>query len=127
MKPKVYIRADGSHDIGLGHLIRCIALAHMLKNDFDITFVCKEIPEKIKSDWKYHKIGHNRCRRQRQENPERRRNALAPLEIKEHGERVPQHGGSRGYHDYAGILCAEQHIYHDDRDITFKGVKKKHP
>lgn len=47
LKPKVYIRTDGSPEIGLGHLTRCIALAYMLKKDFAITFVCKEIPEKI--------------------------------------------------------------------------------
>lgn len=50
MKSEIYIRADGSPKIGLGHLIRCIALSHMLKNDFDIIFVSKEIPEKIKSE-----------------------------------------------------------------------------
>lgn len=47
MKTKVFIRVDGSSEIGLGHLVRCIALANMLKNDFYICFVCKEIPAKI--------------------------------------------------------------------------------
>ncbi len=47
MQRNVYIRADGNPQIGLGHLIRCIALAHMLKDDFRIVFFCKTIPEKI--------------------------------------------------------------------------------
>ena len=53
LKPKVYIRTDGSPEIGLGHLTRCIALAYMLKKDFAITFVCKEIPEKISREFFY--------------------------------------------------------------------------
>lgn len=47
IKPEVFIRADGSSTIGLGHLIRCSALAHMLKADFQITFYCKEIPDAL--------------------------------------------------------------------------------
>lgn len=47
MKPKVYIRADASSQIGLGHLVRCIALAHMLKTSFKIIFVCRQIPSQI--------------------------------------------------------------------------------
>ncbi|WP_426668535.1 UDP-2,4-diacetamido-2,4,6-trideoxy-beta-L-altropyranose hydrolase [Mucilaginibacter sp. McL0603] len=43
-KNKILIRVDGSTKIGLGHLVRCIALAQMLKSDFDISFVCIEIP-----------------------------------------------------------------------------------
>ena len=42
---KIFIRADGSIKKGLGHLIRCLSLANMLKNHFQICFVCKEIPE----------------------------------------------------------------------------------
>ncbi len=34
--------------MGLGHAIRCLALAHMLKPDFPITFICKEIPDEVK-------------------------------------------------------------------------------
>lgn len=45
MKPKVFFRADGSPEIGLGHLVRCIALAHMLKNDFKIVIIYKDIPD----------------------------------------------------------------------------------
>lgn len=47
MNCKIIFRVDGSLEIGLGHLVRCIALAHMLKESFDIIFVCRLIPEKI--------------------------------------------------------------------------------
>jgi len=47
MLNRIFIRADGSAKIGLGHLVRCNALAFMLKNDFQIFFVCKEIPDEI--------------------------------------------------------------------------------
>ena len=50
MTSEVFIRADGNHEIGLGHLIRCMALANMLKIDFDITFISREIPGKIKEE-----------------------------------------------------------------------------
>jgi UDP-2,4-diacetamido-2,4,6-trideoxy-beta-L-altropyranose hydrolase len=46
----IYIRVDGNSQIGLGHLIRCFALAQMLQSDFLITFVCRFIPDKIKKD-----------------------------------------------------------------------------
>ena len=47
MKPELFIRADGNPQIGLGHLVRCTALAHMLKEDFEITFICRDIPDAI--------------------------------------------------------------------------------
>jgi len=50
MQSKVFIRADGSTQIGLGHLVRCIALAHMLKEAFDIHFVCKELPVSLEGE-----------------------------------------------------------------------------
>lgn len=50
MRKKIYIRADGSLSIGLGHLIRCIALAQMLNQEFEIIFVCREIPDSIVDD-----------------------------------------------------------------------------
>ena len=49
MKNKIYIRADGSPEIGLGHIIRCFALAKMLKGFFDIHFVAKYIPKIIQN------------------------------------------------------------------------------
>jgi UDP-2,4-diacetamido-2,4,6-trideoxy-beta-L-altropyranose hydrolase len=30
--------------MGLGHIVRCMALAQMLQNDFEVSFVCREIP-----------------------------------------------------------------------------------
>lgn len=38
MKQRIIIRADGGTNIGMGHVVRCIALADMLKNSFDIIF-----------------------------------------------------------------------------------------
>lgn len=38
MKKNIIIRADGGTSIGMGHVVRCLALAEMLKNDFVITF-----------------------------------------------------------------------------------------
>ena len=64
MKTKIYIRADGNSIIGLGHLVRCIALAKMLENNFEIIFVSIEIPENIieeieKNNIKISKINSN--------------------------------------------------------------------
>jgi UDP-2,4-diacetamido-2,4,6-trideoxy-beta-L-altropyranose hydrolase len=41
-KPKVYFRADGNAQIGLGHVIRSLALAEMLKDDFDCHFIIQK-------------------------------------------------------------------------------------
>lgn len=46
-KVSVKIRVDGSSQIGLGHLIRCIALGQMLRDTFSIYFYSKEIPDSI--------------------------------------------------------------------------------
>ena len=42
-KNKIYFRADGSTDIGMGHVIRSLALADMLKDEFDCIFVTRFI------------------------------------------------------------------------------------
>jgi UDP-2,4-diacetamido-2,4,6-trideoxy-beta-L-altropyranose hydrolase len=47
MKPEIYVRTDGNAEIGLGHIVRCLALAYMLKNEFDTTFFCREIPAQV--------------------------------------------------------------------------------
>jgi len=51
MKPELNIRADGNEHIGLGHLIRCSALGHMMKDDFNITFFSKSIPDSLKQEF----------------------------------------------------------------------------
>jgi len=60
MKPEILIRADGNPLIGLGHLVRCSALAHMLKDDFNITFICKNIPDPMLA--KLNNNGFNCCK-----------------------------------------------------------------
>jgi UDP-2,4-diacetamido-2,4,6-trideoxy-beta-L-altropyranose hydrolase len=44
---QIFFRVDGNSQIGLGHLVRCVALAHMLKNEYHITFYSKAIPLQI--------------------------------------------------------------------------------
>ena len=39
MKRRIYFRADAGKEIGYGHFIRTLALADMLKDDFDCVFV----------------------------------------------------------------------------------------
>jgi len=66
LRKKIYFRADGNTDIGFGHVIRCLALADMLKDHFECIFatrfVNKYIIEEIeKSCSSYIKLkeGHN--------------------------------------------------------------------
>lgn len=48
MKRKIYFRADASVSIGYGHFIRTLALADMLKDDFDCTFfTCHPTPYQV--------------------------------------------------------------------------------
>lgn len=42
LKPRVIFRADGGSKIGLGHVIRCLALAEILKEDFYLSFATQE-------------------------------------------------------------------------------------
>jgi UDP-2,4-diacetamido-2,4,6-trideoxy-beta-L-altropyranose hydrolase len=57
LKPYVFIRADGSQEIGLGHLVRCMALAHMLKKYFNITFFCSNIPDALQHEILVNRFG----------------------------------------------------------------------
>lgn len=41
-KRKIYFRADGNAKMGLGHVIRSLALADMLRNDFDCHFIIRQ-------------------------------------------------------------------------------------
>ena len=47
MKSKIYIRADGNSEIGLGHVIRSLALAEMLKEEFRCTFATRFLTDYI--------------------------------------------------------------------------------
>jgi UDP-2,4-diacetamido-2,4,6-trideoxy-beta-L-altropyranose hydrolase len=44
---KVFIRADGDAKIGMGHLVRCLALAQMLREKFSIVFFSLLIQDKF--------------------------------------------------------------------------------
>ena len=48
MRKRVIFRADGNSQIGLGHIVRCCALAEMLKGDFEIVFVTVSPSESVK-------------------------------------------------------------------------------
>ncbi len=52
MKPDLYFRTDGSSQIGLGHLVRCISLSSALKPFFKIHFVSMQVPEGIQEELK---------------------------------------------------------------------------
>lgn len=41
-KQKIYLKADAGADIGYGHFVRTLALASMLRDDFDCTFYTRE-------------------------------------------------------------------------------------
>lgn len=43
-RPAIFFRVDANTTIGLGHVVRCIALAQMLQKEFTITFAAREIP-----------------------------------------------------------------------------------
>lgn len=49
----IYIRVDANSEIGMGHLVRCFALAQMLSESFGIVFLYKELPEKIIADLQF--------------------------------------------------------------------------
>jgi UDP-2,4-diacetamido-2,4,6-trideoxy-beta-L-altropyranose hydrolase len=46
--PRIFFRADGNSSIGLGHIIRSLSLADMLKEHFKCTFVCIGPSEYVK-------------------------------------------------------------------------------
>ncbi|NGP78147.1 UDP-2,4-diacetamido-2,4,6-trideoxy-beta-L-altropyranose hydrolase [Balneolaceae bacterium YR4-1] len=52
MKGQVKIRTDGSSSIGLGHIVRCISLAHMIKDEFDIHFYSLSLPDSLQREIK---------------------------------------------------------------------------
>lgn len=46
-KNRIIFRADGGKTIGLGHIVRCLALADMLKTKFEIIFVLQETAKDV--------------------------------------------------------------------------------
>jgi len=48
-KSRVFFRADGSSKIGLGHVIRSLALAEMIEGEFDCSFIIREPLQYLKN------------------------------------------------------------------------------
>lgn len=50
MSKTVFFRCDGNTNIGLGHITRCLALADMLKDDFECIFLVQNPSEAIEKN-----------------------------------------------------------------------------
>lgn len=48
-KPKIYFRADGNAQIGMGHIMRCLALADYVDDAFEVFFICKDPDQTVVS------------------------------------------------------------------------------
>ena len=48
-KASIYFRADGNSKMGLGHVIRSLALAEMLREEFELTFLIRNPLESLRS------------------------------------------------------------------------------
>lgn len=56
---QIIFRCDGGRAIGLGHIMRCLSLAEMLRNDFEISFALQETSNEVytlieKEGFRYH-------------------------------------------------------------------------
>ena len=47
-KPKVYVRADGGSQMGIGHIIRSLALVDMLAAHFECIFISRPVNNQLK-------------------------------------------------------------------------------
>lgn len=52
MKPRIFIRADGNSEIGMGHIVRCLSLTEMLTPDFDVVFLSRNGSEVLQKPLK---------------------------------------------------------------------------
>ncbi|MCC5946010.1 MAG: UDP-2,4-diacetamido-2,4,6-trideoxy-beta-L-altropyranose hydrolase [Bernardetiaceae bacterium] len=56
LSPQIFFRADGNTQIGLGHITRCLALADMLRQEFDCVFLVQNptaaVKAQIEADFK---------------------------------------------------------------------------
>ncbi|MCX2837914.1 UDP-2,4-diacetamido-2,4,6-trideoxy-beta-L-altropyranose hydrolase [Salinimicrobium sp. MT39] len=59
MVNKILFRVDGNSSIGHGHLMRCYALAEMLKSRFTVDFFCKEVPNSLLNAFKQKNLAVN--------------------------------------------------------------------
>ncbi len=50
VKNKIYFRVDCGNSIGLGHIVRCLALSEMLSSNFECWFVMRHPNDLIKND-----------------------------------------------------------------------------
>lgn len=66
MKSDLYIRTDGSTEMGLGHLVRCMSLSYIFREQFDITFFCRQIPEQIEFELDQQEIGLQKIDREQE-------------------------------------------------------------
>lgn len=54
LRQKLIIRADGNGQMGLGHIYRCLALAQMLKDHFQIIFLtCEQVAQEIITSYNF--------------------------------------------------------------------------
>jgi UDP-2,4-diacetamido-2,4,6-trideoxy-beta-L-altropyranose hydrolase len=47
---RIFFRADGNTEIGLGHIIRCCAIADILRDDFECTFFSRQPSDYLKQE-----------------------------------------------------------------------------
>lgn len=50
MAGRVIIRVDGDDQVGLGHAVRCMALAHMLDDDYEVSFYYMRLPYQLRNE-----------------------------------------------------------------------------
>ncbi|MCX8491443.1 MAG: UDP-2,4-diacetamido-2,4,6-trideoxy-beta-L-altropyranose hydrolase, partial [Cyclobacteriaceae bacterium] len=75
-KQRILFRADGNRSIGLGHVSRCLALAELLYDDFEIAFAIREPDDQILSD--IEKVSHKVIQLLVQANVSDLKNELTP-------------------------------------------------